>query len=183
MENKQFRNKAQSEQLEEIIKLMLGEKKINPVTEEESNAPYFVPRIEPDMSGFRIMSLDEEEVVEKTDDSEHVHVFNFESGHPIHSESSEHNLVTSEPKEMVNHPDHYNDTPIETIEMFYLLYHDRPEMIKGALLFNIFKYRDRYQKKNGQEDLNKMNWYLDELLTHFEKDTEVYRLYHGLKNI
>ena len=86
--------------------------------------------------------------------------------------------------EMVNHPAHYNDTEIETMEMFLLLYHDRPEVIKGALLFNIFKYRDRQGKKESntlEQDTNKMNWYLDKLVSLFPEDVSLYQIYHTMK--
>ena len=87
-----------------------------------------------------------------------------------------------QPKEMVNHPDHYNSSPIETMEMFLLMFHDRPDMIKGALLFNIFKYRDRSEKKNGQEDINKMEWYLDKFETFFPEDAALFDMYRQMKN-
>lgn len=69
-------------------------------------------------------------------------------------------------KEMVDHPDHYNQTEIETIEKFILINHDRPDKIKGALEFNIIKYSDRVGKKDStpegiKEDNAKINFYLD----------------------
>lgn len=72
-------------------------------------------------------------------------------------------LPTQEQKpdlDMVKHPSHYEDQPIETMEMFLLHYHDRPDFVKGALLFNVHKYSSRASKKNGQEDIDKMFWYL-----------------------
>lgn len=88
-------------------------------------------------------------------------------------------------KEMVNNPSHYNGTPIETMEMFYLAFGDRPDMIKGALLFNIMKYRDRAGRKdeNPEEDIEKMEWYLDQLVTHFPESADTYRFYHGIKEL
>lgn len=99
----------------------------------------------------------------------------------------------AETKEMVNNPDHYNDNPIETMEMFYLAFGDQPEKIKGALLFNIMKYRDRAGKKKksddedikktAEEDIKKMQWYLNQLETHFPESSETYRFYHGIKEL
>lgn len=91
----------------------------------------------------------------------------------------------AETKEMVNNPDHYNDNPIETVEMFYLAFGDQPEKIKGALLFNIMKYRDRAGKKNknSEEDIKKMKWYLDQLETHFPESAETYSFYHRIKEL
>lgn len=87
-------------------------------------------------------------------------------------------LPKKEDKEMVNHPDHYNTTPVETMEMFLLAFHDRPDMIKGALLFNIMKYRDRAEHKNGKEDIDKMNWYLNRFEELFEEDAKLFRYYN-----
>lgn len=42
---------------------------------------------------------------------------------------------------------------------------------RGALKFNIFKYTQRYQEKNGVKDLEKARVYLDELIN-FEKGNE-----------
>ena len=73
--------------------------------------------------------------------------------------------------------------PIETFEMFLLRYHDRPDYIKGALLFNIDKYRDRSDKKNGEEDIDKLNWYLDKFEMFFGDDINLYELYHSSKQV
>ena len=86
-------------------------------------------------------------------------------------------------KEWVNHPDHYNDTSIETIEMFLLIYHDRPEIIKGALIFNIFKYRDRLGKKDSPGDAEKMEWYLDKFELLFPEDYHLLKIYRQYKDI
>lgn len=68
--------------------------------------------------------------------------------------------------EMVNHPDHYNKTEIETMEKFILINHDRPDKIKGALEFNIIKYSDRVGEKDPtpegiKQDNAKINFYLE----------------------
>lgn len=85
-------------------------------------------------------------------------------------------------KEMVTNPDHYNDNEIETFEMFILMFASQPHMIKGALLFNIFKYRDRAKLKgNPKEDSEKMLWYLDKLELLFPEDAHLYQIYHQSK--
>ena len=91
------------------------------------------------------------------------------------------NLKTNNLESIVNHPSHYNDTSIETMEMFLLFFHNQPDMIKGALLFNIFKYRDRAGKKNSPGDIEKMNWYLDKFELLFPEDFELYDIYHSSK--
>lgn len=73
-------------------------------------------------------------------------------------------------KNMVNHPAHYNSQEIETFEMFLLRYHDKPDYIKGALLFNIDKYRDRSSHKGKEEDIEKLHWYLDKFEMFFSDD-------------
>lgn len=84
--------------------------------------------------------------------------------------------------DMVNNPPHYNDTPIDTWEMFILMHHDRPDYIKGALLFNLLKYKDRAGKKTDKdEDIEKMLWHLERLETLFEDSATDYNLYHFLR--
>lgn len=71
-------------------------------------------------------------------------------------------------EDMVNHPSHYTQGGIETIEA-----------IKAALgagfdaylVGNILKYLWRYKHKNGVEDVKKAQFYLNRLVT--ELDTEV----------
>lgn len=84
----------------------------------------------------------------------------------------------AEAKEMVNHPDHYNMSEIETFEMFLIQNADRPQKILGALEFNIQKYRDRAQFKNGDEDRRKMMWYLDKFILLFPEEANLYQIYH-----
>jgi hypothetical protein len=55
----------------------------------------------------------------------------------------------------VNHPKHYNQGKIETID-----YIEGMGYIEG----NIIKYVSRYKHKNGLEDLKKAKWYLDRLI-------------------
>lgn len=57
----------------------------------------------------------------------------------------------------VNHPSHYNQHNIETID--FIRYMLTPEQFEGFLMGNVIKYLDRYEFKNGQEDLNKAQWY------------------------
>ena len=58
----------------------------------------------------------------------------------------------------VNHPNHYNNGGMECIDEMILVFG------KGAVmnfcLCNAWKYRYRANAKNGQEDLDKANWYI-----------------------
>ncbi len=59
-------------------------------------------------------------------------------------------------------PHHYKRLPKETIER--IQDNLTPEEFKGYLKGNILKYLDRYENKNGVEDLKKANWYLIKLI-------------------
>ena len=64
-------------------------------------------------------------------------------------------------KDMVNHPPHYNEAPIECIDAIKAALGDG---YKYYIQGNIIKYMWRYEKKNGVEDLEKAQWYLNELI-------------------
>jgi hypothetical protein len=58
-------------------------------------------------------------------------------------------------------PSHYQGS-VECIEAIEACM--TPEAFKGFLKGNCIKYLFRYEKKNGLEDLEKCNWYLNHLL-------------------
>ena len=66
------------------------------------------------------------------------------------------------PKDLINKPPHYTKVNIETI--------DAIQSALGKEGFNAFcqgqiiKYVWRYPHKNGLEDLNKADWYLQRLI-------------------
>ena len=62
----------------------------------------------------------------------------------------------------VNSPDHYNKGGVECID--YLRQQLTEEQFKGYLLGNVHKYTHRWQYKNGKEDLEKAQWYLNRLI-------------------
>lgn len=60
----------------------------------------------------------------------------------------------------VDHPKHYNlDDKIECIEALKSALTD--EEFAGFCKGNVFKYVWRYKLKNGTEDLEKAQWYLN----------------------
>ena len=61
----------------------------------------------------------------------------------------------------VNHPPHYNSSKRECIEEMRLMFGDNA--VKNFCRCNIFKYRQRSNLKNGEEDLKKAEWYMDYL--------------------
>ena len=72
------------------------------------------------------------------------------------------NYLGGSPKEdMVNHPVHYNKAGIETIDAIGAATN---EGFKYYLQGNILKYIWRYEYKNGVEDLEKAQWYLNKLI-------------------
>ena len=68
-----------------------------------------------------------------------------------------------------NHPDHYFEhTSLECIEVMELIFgHD---IVEQFCVCNAFKYMWRYKLKNGVEDLNKADWYLNYISETREND-------------
>ena len=65
-------------------------------------------------------------------------------------------------EDMVNHPAHYNKAGIETIDAIGAATN---EGFKYYLQGNILKYIWRYEYKNGVEDLEKAQWYLNRYIS------------------
>lgn len=64
--------------------------------------------------------------------------------------------------DMVNHPSHYNQNDVETIDIIQQAL--TQEEFVGFLKGNIIKYLDRHEFKNGEQDLEKAQWYSNKLL-------------------
>lgn len=64
-------------------------------------------------------------------------------------------------KEAVNHPAHYQGKH-ECIDEMIALF--GVEAVKHFCMCNVYKYRFRAANKNGQEDLDKADWYMDKLM-------------------
>tara|TARA_E500000318_G_scaffold26978_1_gene27000 strand:- start:625 stop:888 length:264 start_codon:yes stop_codon:yes gene_type:complete len=67
----------------------------------------------------------------------------------------------AEKEDMVNSPKHYNESGIECIDALEAMLGDG---FKSYLQGNIAKYLWRYKYKNGLEDLQKAQWYLNKLI-------------------
>lgn len=63
----------------------------------------------------------------------------------------------------VNHPSHYNQGSIETIDFIEAVLVKYPARIRYHL-GNVIKYVSRAPYKNGKEDLEKARWYLNRAL-------------------
>lgn len=70
-------------------------------------------------------------------------------------------------KETVNHPNHYQSSKFEAIDIIDEFGKDYTG--ESAFDFgNVVKYILRAKKKNGLEDLRKARWYLDRLINKWE---------------
>ena len=78
-----------------------------------------------------------------------------------HLEYMKMRLKEEEMKDMVNHPEHYTSSSIETIDMIESI---TAEGFHYYLEGNILKYLARYRHKNGIQDLQKALWYLNKLI-------------------
>ena len=61
----------------------------------------------------------------------------------------------------VNKPPHYNQGGVECIEAIKASM--SPLEFQGYLKGNVMKYTWRFRHKNGLQDLEKANWYLNKL--------------------
>ena len=68
--------------------------------------------------------------------------------------------------DMVNHPKHYTQGEIETIDKIKYLTREFSG-IEAVCLGNFIKYIDRCNLKGGMQDLEKADWYLNRFLDEF----------------
>lgn len=61
--------------------------------------------------------------------------------------------------DIVNHPSHYCHGGMECIDEMVMLF--GKETVKHFCLCNAWKYRKRAMFKNGQEDMDKSDWYIN----------------------
>ena len=62
----------------------------------------------------------------------------------------------------VNHPSHYTQDNIECIDAMQAAY--GKESVMHFCKCNAFKYQWRFDKKNGEEDIKKAQWYQNKFL-------------------
>lgn len=70
-------------------------------------------------------------------------------------------LINANKSDNVNHPKHYQGKH-ECIDEMIALF--GVEAVKHFCMCNVYKYRYRADRKNGAEDLNKAEWYMDKLI-------------------
>ncbi len=77
--------------------------------------------------------------------------------------------------DLVNHPKHYiSKTGLETIDVIEAFTFDL-QGIEAVCTGNVLKYICRWKHKNGVQDLEKAQWYLERLIDHvktLEKENE-----------
>ena len=72
------------------------------------------------------------------------------------------------PKEMVNHPKHYNVGSIEAIELI-----EDQGLGEAFCAGNVMKYIMRYKHKGTPlEDLKKIKWYTERLISYYENSNK-----------
>lgn len=75
------------------------------------------------------------------------------------TEREEGNIPTGKSESTVDHPAHYNrNNAIECIDEMELVF--GPEATANFCLLNCWKYRYRAGDKNGQQDIEKSDWYM-----------------------
>ncbi len=62
----------------------------------------------------------------------------------------------------VNHPSHYETGKFECIEVMTEVF--GVEAVQDFCMCNAFKYLYRHRRKNGKEDIQKAQWYINKYL-------------------
>ena len=68
----------------------------------------------------------------------------------------------------VSHPTHYETGKFECIEV--MVETQGVEAVQDFCICNAFKYLYRHRRKNGKEDIEKAQWYINKYLELEEKD-------------
>jgi hypothetical protein len=82
--------------------------------------------------------------------------------HECFSQKPMYDKGRNKPMDNVTAPTHYHKYAIDTIGMLRDGF--PPEVLRGFLIGNIYKYIQRYQLKNGNEDLKKAMRYMEILM-------------------
>ena len=85
--------------------------------------------------------------------------------------------------DLINKPEHYNQVGFECIDMMRMAFSGDDRLFIGFLLGNAFKYIWRHKSKNGAEDLDKAEWYLNKIqsIDDFEAYQDVEVNYYFLR--
>lgn len=81
----------------------------------------------------------------------------------------------------VNHPQHYTQGGIECIDALKAATIGKTG-IEAVCVANAIKYLWRYEEKNGLEDVNKAQWYINRLIQELnEAESNKYPVYNGVE--
>ncbi len=81
----------------------------------------------------------------------------------------------------VNHPSHYCQGGIECIDALKAATVGKTG-IEAVCVANVIKYLWRYEEKNGLEDVNKAQWYINRLIQELnEAESIKYPVYNGVE--
>lgn len=81
----------------------------------------------------------------------------------------------------VNHPQHYTQGGIECIDALKAATVGKTG-IEAVCVANVIKYLWRYEEKNGLEDVNKAQWYINRLIQELnEAESNKYPIYNGVE--
>jgi hypothetical protein len=81
----------------------------------------------------------------------------------------------------VNHPSHYCQGGIECIDALKAATVGKTG-IEAVCVANVIKYLWRYEEKNGLEDVNKAQWYINRLIQELsEAESNKYPVYNGVE--
>lgn len=84
-------------------------------------------------------------------------------------------------KDNVNHPVHYTQGGVECIDALKAATVGKTG-IEAVCVANVIKYLWRYEEKNGIEDVNKAQWYLNCLIQELnETESNNYPVYNGVE--
>lgn len=74
--------------------------------------------------------------------------------------------IVGESEDLVNHPAHYiSETGLETIDVIEAFTFNL-KGLEAVCTANVIKYICRWKHKNGLQDLEKAQWYLNKLIDH-----------------
>lgn len=73
-------------------------------------------------------------------------------------------------EDAVNHPKHYTQGKIETIDLIEEIVKSYPDPVIGGCIWQVIKYISRAPHKNNMaEDLAKGEWYLKRAISHAKR--------------
>lgn len=75
-------------------------------------------------------------------------------------------------------PQHYKETSMECIEVMQIAF--GKEAVENFCMCNAFKYLWRYRSKNGLEDLEKANWYINKAIRMYGYNDQLEALHDAI---